>query len=87
MDGWDWSRGNVVLAREYGVTAKAVENWRRRLGKPRVSFVGRYDFSAVDWRQRDAAIARLIGCSREAVRQRRKKSGSQKKQKAAPPAT
>lgn len=31
----------------------------------------RYDWSTVDWLERDATIARQLGCSREAVRKMR----------------
>lgn len=38
-------------------------------------FKARHDWSTVDWTQRDAEIARGLGCSRESVRQQRRKRG------------
>lgn len=52
---WDWSKRNVDLAREYGVSQVTVAQWRKRLNQ-RPS--RKYHADGWDWSKPDAEIAR-----------------------------
>lgn len=78
--GIDWTRRNVEIARRVGVAPGTVAYWRQRLqrpdptekwAKPEMRARTNRRFAGVDWSLPNIAISRLMGCSREYIRQLR----------------
>jgi hypothetical protein len=76
----DWQTQDVRLAEQLGVTANAVADMRRRLGKPASPNKGKRKSGLItkkwlnlDWTKQDSRLAKELGVSRERVRQMRRK--------------
>lgn len=67
----DWSKPNVIIASEMGVTPSAVA-YQRGKGERR-NVRAHLDWSDVDWNKGDACIAKQKRCTRNAVRYQRLK--------------
>lgn len=70
--GWDWSKRNVELAREHGVSPVTVSYRRRQLGLPKFQ---KYPYTEWDYSKPDAQIARENKVSMGVVRFYRLKLG------------
>jgi len=89
---WDWSKSDTAIAREQVVSLNTVRQWRQKLGKPppprdykripNVSPLETTPWDKADWvNQADVEIARVVGCTRERVRQKRAELGLPKRLK------
>lgn len=72
----NWNRRTAVIVCEMKRTLRMVIAMRHRYAPQTVGkFRENYSWDGVDWSMRDADIGRKLGCSREAVRQKRKSLG------------